>query len=367
LRCAKLGKIVPFQMTAAPFRILILAVLAYVTMTSSAAASVLPPFGIAHWWDGDDNTSDRIGDVDGMPQNDPGFAPGMVGQAFSFDGIDDTVSFGNAVGNFGIKDFTIEFWVKTSSTRFEGVIGKRPDCGYGSFFDFRIGVTGFLELSEDISTANYNRLSTSIALNDGVFHHVAITRQGNVASIFVDGILDVAGATAAVTDIHNDADIVIGRSACVAGDGTDFFTGVLDEISLYDRALSASEISAIFSATGEGKLKVKYVVIDVAQKSDIVVGKRSGRIKVAINGSATFDTKSIQSKTVRFGVSGAEAAPASSRRYDLNKDGYPDRVFIFRTIKTGIQCGDISAFLTGLTTTGQWFFGSDEIKTAACK
>ena len=35
----------------------------------------------------------------------------MVGQAFSFDGVDDFVSFGTTVGNFGTADFTVDVWI----------------------------------------------------------------------------------------------------------------------------------------------------------------------------------------------------------------------------------------------------------------
>jgi hypothetical protein len=326
--------------------------------------------GIIHWWDGDGDATDIIGNVDGTLQNGASFAPGLVGQAFSFDGVDDTISFGNTVGNFGIKDFTIEFWVKTSSTRFEGVLGKRPECGFGSFFDLRIGVTGFLELSETVTGTNYNPLSTTVALNDGVFHHVAVTRQGNIVSIYIDGVLDVAGGTAGVTDIHNDADFVLGRSACGPADGTDFFTGLLDEISLYERALSATEVKGIFAAGSAGKVKAREVAIDIRPYSDrnfIIPWNKLGFVLVSLNGSADFNAKTIQSKSVRFGRSGTEAPAVWSGLYDENKDGHLDKVFLFRTIKTGIQCGDTSAHLTGLTKSGEWFLGSDSIKTVLCK
>ena len=348
----------------------VLSVLLTLVTLTSVGAAVPPPFGIIHWWDGDGDATDSIGDVDGTVQNGASFAPGLVGQAFSFDGIDDTVSFGNTVGNFGIKDFTIEFWVKTSSTRFEGVLGKRPECGFGSFFDLRIGVTGFLELSETVTGVNYNPLSTTVALNDGVFHHVAVTRKGNFVSIYIDGVLDVAGGTAGVTNIINAADFVIGRSTCGPSDGTDFFTGLLDEISLYERALSASEVKSIFLAGGAGKLKVIDVVIDIRPHSErafIIPWNPFGFVLVSVNGSSSFDTRTIQPKTVRFGASGKEAAPVWVAQYDENKDGFVDKVFLFRTIKTGIHCDDTSAFLTGLTFAGQWFTGSDAIKTVLCK
>ncbi len=50
-----------------------------------------PPSGMVSWWPGDKNASDIIGPNDGRLKNGTKFAPGMVNEAFSFDGVDDYV------------------------------------------------------------------------------------------------------------------------------------------------------------------------------------------------------------------------------------------------------------------------------------
>src|SRR5262249_51337935 len=72
----------------------------------SAPACVTPPSGMVAWWPGDGNTNDIKSNNNGALQNGATFAAGKVGQAFSFDGVDDFVSFGSGVGNFGTGDFT---------------------------------------------------------------------------------------------------------------------------------------------------------------------------------------------------------------------------------------------------------------------
>jgi hypothetical protein len=84
---------------------------------------------------------------------------------------------------------------------------------------------------------------------------------------------------------------------------------------------------------------------------------------VAILTSPTFDATTVDATTVRFGKTGAEAAPVQAVLADANGDGMQDYVFRFYTRDTGLQCGDTSAVLTGMTLMGRDIMGSDEIVT----
>jgi hypothetical protein len=116
----------------------------------------------------------------GTLQNGATFAAGMVNQAPSLDGVDDYVTFGDTIGNFGTSDFTIDFWIKTNSTRLEGILGKRPVCMHSSFWDIRIGFpsSGLLviELDQDAAATNYNNFTSTTTVNDGNFHHIVVVR-----------------------------------------------------------------------------------------------------------------------------------------------------------------------------------------------
>jgi hypothetical protein len=84
---------------------------------------------------------------------------------------------------------------------------------------------------------------------------------------------------------------------------------------------------------------------------------------VAILTSPNFDATTVDSTTVRFGKTGAEAAPVHAAPTDVDGDGTLDAVFLFHTQDTGLQCGDTSAALTGKNLTGQRIAGSDAIVT----
>ena len=92
-------------------------------------------------------------------------------------------------------------------------------------------------------------------------------------------------------------------------------------------------------------------------------GSKGRRIPVAILTSEQFDAQSVIEETVRFG----EAPPArSGRLVDADGDGDLDLLLRFRTGETGIQCGDTTVTLTGETSDGIEFQGSDFITTVRC-
>jgi hypothetical protein len=95
--------------------------------------------------------------------------------------------------------------------------------------------------------------------------------------------------------------------------------------------------------------------------------RSKGKIPVAILATDSFDPSTIDPATVRFGRTGAEAAPVHSHLQDVNGDGRTDLLLQFETQETGVECGDTSASLKGQTVNGGAIQGSDSIVTVGCK
>lgn len=100
----------------------------------------------------------------------------------------------------------------------------------------------------------------------------------------------------------------------------------------------------------------------------------NAEIPVAILGSDTFDVRTIDRTSLRFGPAGASpsldllvSTTYKDALKDVNRDGYLDLVPTFKTSETGIACGDVSAGMTGRTLTGSAWEGSDSIVTRGCK
>lgn len=91
-----------------------------------------------------------------------------------------------------------------------------------------------------------------------------------------------------------------------------------------------------------------------------------GLTPVSIISTSTFNAANVAPGSVRFGHNGTEAPAVSYSLQDTNGDGLLDLVLQFKTLQTGILCGDTSAKLSGQLTSGQPISGSDVIKTVGC-
>lgn len=226
--------------------------------SSAQTCRRLPPDAVS-WWPGNGDANDIVAANDGMLQNGAQFAPGTVSQAFSFDGIDDFVQVPDDPSlNPGSNDFTVDFWMNTTSSGVpRAVLNKRPICTHSSFWDIRMTGDGhlFVELDQDAAAANHNSFRSTIAVNDGNWHHVALVRQGTTATLHIDGQVRGSGTTTGITNINNTADLLCGEDPCVGVDVTEIYFGFLDEIQIFRRALSPCEVRSLFLADSAGACK----------------------------------------------------------------------------------------------------------------
>ena len=92
-----------------------------------------------------------------------------------------------------------------------------------------------------------------------------------------------------------------------------------------------------------------------------------GVIPVAVLTTSDFDATTVDWPTMRFGVTGLEAAPVHAAFDDVDGDGDVDLILHFRTQATAIDCETSTAFLRGSTLIGQLIGGRDAVVTVGCK
>lgn len=211
------------------------------------------PSGLVSWWPGDGNANDIAGSNHGTLHNGATFAAGLVDQAFSFDGVDDVVSTPLTVSYSG--GVTFDVWVKTSDDA--GLVvsdggGSSPERGMGLFIEPG-GIMGLFGTKGTFADPNFVILGPVIS--DGTFHHVAATWTGDTTTsgvnLYVDGVL-VGTATAKASINTGSTPIHIGWHTTL---GHFPFAGLIDEVEIFERALSAAEIQSLFNAGSAGKCK----------------------------------------------------------------------------------------------------------------
>ena len=235
------------------------AITATATRLGSLAGCLTPPSGMVSWWPGDDNADDIQGSNNGTLQGSATFAAGKVQEAFSLNGngayvrITDTGSL-----NFEGSDFSIDAWIQTTASVQMHI--------YSSAWNFNPLV--LLLVSPDSHAEFFIRDNSGTeldaigitALNDGHWHHLTGIRNGTTALIYVDGVQEGTASNGSFGAISLTCgfDTIGGNNSsasCAEPANSNFFNGLIDEVEVFNHALSQSEIQAIFNAGSSGKCK----------------------------------------------------------------------------------------------------------------
>ncbi|MHC4500718.1 MAG: LamG domain-containing protein, partial [Planctomycetota bacterium] len=200
---------------------------------------------IAHY-ELEGTTSDSSGNgLHGTAMGDPAFVAGKVGQAISLDGFNDFVEITGYKGILGPNAVTVTAWINTTTVT-GTIVGWGPNVD-GQRFGFRINDDRIrIEHAGGNVQGNSN-------ITDGQWHHVAVTVQAGATISYPDVILYVDGIddTRATTDpdafnLTADQDVRIG-SRPASNDR--FFIGAIDDVRIYDRALTREEIAWLAGRT----------------------------------------------------------------------------------------------------------------------
>ena len=164
--------------------------------------------------------------------------------AYEFDGIDDSIvlSDDDSIDFDATESFTLSVWAKAESTGAYSYILEKWNNGISKGY---------------VLNYDYNRIrfiygdgSMSMFYSDNLtdvtsWHHVVavIDRATNYAHIYIDGELNASQDITGLGDLSNAFDLNVGKYTL----NTNYFNGTLDELLIFDRALSAEQIVAIYN------------------------------------------------------------------------------------------------------------------------
>jgi hypothetical protein len=234
-------------------------VLALGLLLTNAANAADP--NLVGWWKFDEGSGTTADDSsgngnDGTLQGNPQWVAGKIGGALEFDG-DDSVNVGNAnMLNLGTDNWTITAWIKTTITGTGDsnkgtVFANGGDWSGGIRFTLAVSETGgegTITLTTDDDSTKVQATS-SATVNDGVWHHVVAMRDGTTLNVYIDGKLDGTNSVPAGYDLSGTSqhDVHVGAIT----DHTDsslrkyFRDGVIDDVRIYNRALTEQEIQQV--------------------------------------------------------------------------------------------------------------------------
>jgi hypothetical protein len=264
-----------------------------------------PPPGLVAWWPGDGDANDIAGGNQGILTSGAiATAQGLVGDAFSFDGVDSYVRLPNRLA--GQSEGTVECWFKLntwdwasgsagvwlwSSTQFlpdswnswdAAALGSHTGVGTG---ELMFGVE---------SPADWQFALSGVVLGTNVWYHAAGTWGSNGVHIYVNGVLKGTNPyTGPIPDVAQYS--LIGRSSWPGS----VIDGLIDEVSLYNRALSSNEVAAIYAAGTAGKCKPPPALHITPAATIVLVSWSTNAVGFVLEGSTGLRTN--QNWTVASG------------------------------------------------------------------
>jgi hypothetical protein len=204
---------------------------------------------LAGWWKFDETSGMVAADASGRARDamlrggvsfDKISTGGKIGKAIALDSSDAYVEVSKYKGVSGTRPRTVAVWLKTASNK--GIIASWGTDDFGKMWNFRfvrghVGVTpkgGYLYMNKEV--------------NDDEWHHVAaVVQEAELPNLYDDVTLYLDGEVAEIHDIGlldlwpletgNDLNVRIGQG----------FKGLLDDLRIYNRALSDEEIQVLFA------------------------------------------------------------------------------------------------------------------------
>ena len=230
----------------------------FTTMSFAQVPSYVPANGLVGWWPFNGNANDESGYGNNGTVNGASLTSdrnGVVNQAYSFDGYNDFISI-NDNQTLNVSNVTVSAWYNavdygSAQQGFQGhIVSKRESSGWGTSF----------QLALENSTPNHTIWATyTIAGNGWAYYssnsvltsqnwiHVTYTHDNTSAKIFINGIL--VNTTLISGGLQtNNLPLWFGARPN-AGENSAFFNGKLDDIGIWNRALTDCEIQNLYNSS----------------------------------------------------------------------------------------------------------------------
>ena len=223
------------------------------------------PEPIAHWtFDEGSGTiaEDSAGSNDGTLINGPVWTTGQIDGALYFSGGDDYIDCGNSFASItGSTTKTITAWAKSDVSDRSGriiTLYRRSDS-YSAFVIYpRENDGGNPATWKGLYATpgnSHKLIDSAVSVTAGEWTHVALVQDGPHVHIYVNGELENSASDAAAPTISNPPNAVIGTYMWYGHGPSASFLGTIDDVRLYNRALSAEEIRQLYNLTNSDDLK----------------------------------------------------------------------------------------------------------------
>ena len=242
--------------------------------------------GLVGWWPGDGNAEDVFAGQNGIASPGVVYSSGVFGQAFRFDGDDDFVAIEDFDASGLRGDMTVHLWAKRATLGGPAVMVVK---GAGVVANIDVPTTFVLKFGSERSPGrdgNYlwggfehsngsDVFLVGPEITDSLVHHYAYVRAGNSHKLYLDGVNVASDSFVGLPGSTSGLALVIGAGP-THGPNRQPFGGMIDEVQIFDRALTEAEIEEIFMAANpDGRYRVtvaaKYKGVERTASVEVVI------------------------------------------------------------------------------------------------
>jgi hypothetical protein len=210
----------------------------------------IPRNGLVAFYPFSGNANDFSGNnLHGTPSSGTSLAADRYdtpNRAYAFNGINNFISVGNPVQLQIQNAITLSVWLKSPSFRFSSLLSKAPNSHNSGGYELDLTQTGdgakfFGAFIYPVGSLQGNNFASGIPYSANEWVHFTFTLEGKNAKWYRNGALTFV--------INNSHQPLVGSSLgnLVIGGGRDFFQGLLDDVAVYNRALSPSEVTQLYN------------------------------------------------------------------------------------------------------------------------
>lgn len=223
----------------------------YFTRYGSYVLSGVSSAGLVGWWTFNEGTGTTAADSsgngkDGTLIGNALWTTGKHGGALNFDGTDDLVDIGSGASQNLSSNYTISFWVKPDAATAGTVLRKSNSVSnviQQSKYEIRVSTTNISFITGDGTTGDMDSFTTTLPAGEWSFVTCTLDNT-NLKSCYKNGVLIGTATNDVNTSLIGSPYGLIGTNRNTAGNR--FFKGTLDDMRIYSRVLSDSEILQLY-------------------------------------------------------------------------------------------------------------------------
>ena len=182
---------------------------------------------------------------DGSIEGDPEFITGLYDDGMEFDMVGDYIDTGEPMDFSGDSSkFSMTCWIKTTHNEDNYFIGTHRDTGVYARIEDTYFVNDYVLMIKADDGSNDEWTGGTTTINDGEWHFIVLTLDSDTNEFlgYVDGIKEITLSTGSVGDMTDNF-----WFGGIASPPKEFYNGSIDDVMLFDKALSQAEITAIYN------------------------------------------------------------------------------------------------------------------------